>query len=162
MSRVVKRLVPQQWPRIQVLFIGAQCGFHRWCGPRPIWMQSHPILYVAYLHRHSLPHHGFCLARFWQRNINFVLDITPEMKMKGCEVGWPWRPPNSSTFAIQLVQECGIEESDNAVIMRRFASSWNRMSATSVSCCSLGIGNSSSMSRYEIPVTVFSAKKNGP
>jgi hypothetical protein len=56
------KLLYKSGPEFKLLFIGARCGFHgRFC-TLLIRMQSRPMLRVAYLHRHSLPHHGFCLA----------------------------------------------------------------------------------------------------
>jgi hypothetical protein len=49
-------------PTFKFLFMGTRCGFYGWCGTRPIWLQARPAPYAVYLHRHSLPSHGFCLA----------------------------------------------------------------------------------------------------
>jgi hypothetical protein len=39
----------------------------------------------------------FPLGLWQSENINFVLDVGAEMKIKGCEVGWPWWTPDRST-----------------------------------------------------------------
>jgi hypothetical protein len=59
----------------------------------------------------------------WQRrSTSFVLDVAPEMKIKECEVGWPWRPPDvyfdQPTFCIMWHQEKLWPCSDNATERR--------------------------------------------
>jgi hypothetical protein len=101
-SHTGKRIAPQQWPNM--------CAFQEWFGTRPIWMLSCPTIYAEYLHRHSLPYHGYCLAVplriLEQQEHKPCLFLVPEMKIKACEVGWPWWPPDM--FTNPLAGECGI------------------------------------------------------
>jgi hypothetical protein len=62
-SQILKNQLPHNsGPTCKFLFTDARCGFHGWCGTRPVWMQYRPTRCVAYLHRYSSPHHGLCLA----------------------------------------------------------------------------------------------------
>jgi hypothetical protein len=92
----------------------------------PIWMKHRrPIPYIAYLHRHSLQHHGYGLPvssrTVAQDNINCVHDVAPEMKINKCEVWRQWWPPDTSVSVIPLVGECDIKErcAPILLIMRR-------------------------------------------
>jgi hypothetical protein len=52
--------------------------------------------------------------------MNFVFHIASEMKIKWCDIRWPWRSPDKFTSASPLAGECGIKERcDPAVLIRR-------------------------------------------
>jgi hypothetical protein len=82
-SHIVKRIALQQWPVIQVFVYSYSIRL-----PLVMWHTSHlnvshPTHYVAYLHRHSLLHHGFCLTV----SVRIVAEEEHQL--------WPWHIPRN-------------------------------------------------------------------